>query len=622
MPLVRLRHAQWRSVLWFGALVALLLVLGLSWVLVNDRNTRIAFAQRQAVGAAAGIERLLQLELRNLERVMLAIADDGAAGLRQGSAQALLGQALRSAVARQTELESIVVLDSQGRALTPGRGDPQIAQWAVPQARGDGHALFVGPLERLPDGSRGLRLALRMAPDHWLLARLRTGVLQAMVSTPELGHDSVLSVLRLDGTLIARNPDPGMIGTRLPLALRGDDHALSEGIAFGARRSQIDGHRRIGAGSQLRDYPLLVFAAIAEKEVLRPWWAFLVAAIALLAAYCLGLAYLLRSLRRAERRQAQLLSELRASDEQLRRAHQAGGIGTWWIGEDGQWLQLSPQTLEMFGLSQPRMTVAELIGQVHADDRSRLKWILARGWYRRHAFDATCRLLLRGLGERWIAVHGAMLEGGSERQMTGTVVDVSERVEIQALAMQAQRQFRLIFEINPLPCWLFDLDTLRFLEVNPAAIRQYGYSREQFLSMRITDIRVAGDVADITRLVRAPVAAETERALLTVHRLSDGRLIDVRVHASRLEIAGIQAWLVLAENVSDYVAYQRELAHRASHDAATGLLNVAALAERLRDAGTPRYSIAHVQLRGLQLIGDTLGRGVGGQVLRSLCERL
>jgi PAS domain S-box-containing protein len=366
----------------------------------------------------------------------------------------------------------------------------------------------------------------------------------------------------------------------------------------------------------------LICVAIDGNPLVRPGWVLLAPAIALFGIYCLSLIYLLRSLRRAEQRQAQLQSDLRSGDEDLRRAHQAGGIGTWWVGRDGQWLQLSPQTVEMFELSRSEMALADFVGQVHPDDRHRVVRILKQAWAGQRAFDLTCRLLLPDHGERWIAVRGAIVEDAGERRVTGTVVDVSERVEIQTLAMDAQRQFRLIFEINPLPCWLFDLDTLRFLEVNPATIRQYGYSREELMSMQVVDIGLPEQAEQVAQRLRQPDPPGRGSLLTVVHRHKDGTQMDVRVHTTMMEIAGLQARLVLAENVSEYMAYQRELAHRASHDATTGLLNVRALTEQLRDAGMPRYTIAHVQLRGLQLIGDTLGRRVGAEVLHRLCERL
>src|SRR5260370_12496119 len=53
----------------------------------------------------------------------------------------------------------------------------------------------------------------------------------------------------------------------------------------------------------------------------------------------------------------------------------------------------------------------------------------------------------------------------------------------------ADEQYRLLFECNPLPMWVYDYETLRFLAVNEAAVRLYGYSREEFLAMTINDIR-------------------------------------------------------------------------------------------------------------------------------------
>jgi PAS domain S-box-containing protein len=62
------------------------------------------------------------------------------------------------------------------------------------------------------------------------------------------------------------------------------------------------------------------------------------------------------------------------------------------------------------------------------------------------------------------------------------------------LSAQAEREFRALFAANPLPMWIYDLGTLRFLAVNDAAVERYGYSSDEFLSMRIMDIRPAQEV--------------------------------------------------------------------------------------------------------------------------------
>jgi PAS domain-containing protein len=57
------------------------------------------------------------------------------------------------------------------------------------------------------------------------------------------------------------------------------------------------------------------------------------------------------------------------------------------------------------------------------------------------------------------------------------------------LKAQTESTFQLLFANNPLAMWVYDLETLRFLEVNDAAIAHYGYSRDEFLNLRLTDIR-------------------------------------------------------------------------------------------------------------------------------------
>jgi len=67
---------------------------------------------------------------------------------------------------------------------------------------------------------------------------------------------------------------------------------------------------------------------------------------------------------------------------------------------------------------------------------------------------------------------------------------MAETVESQTMALQEnERRYRLVFEGNPLPMWIWEVSTRRFLAVNDAAVAHYGYDRELFLTMTIEDIR-------------------------------------------------------------------------------------------------------------------------------------
>ncbi|MDC6679438.1 hypothetical protein OEZ78_28650, partial [Leclercia adecarboxylata] len=110
---------------------------------------------------------------------------------------------------------------------------------------------------------------------------------------------------------------------------------------------------------------------------------------------------------------------------------------------------------------------------------------------------------------------------------------------------------------------------------------------------------------------------DVQDAQVRLHQRKDGSVFEVRAHLARLDFDGRQACLVLAEDVSERLAYERDLAYHATHNPATGLLNTRALAAQLDEEGGA-YTIAYVQFRGLQLVSDTLGREVGDVVLQAM----
>jgi nitrogen fixation negative regulator NifL len=117
-------------------------------------------------------------------------------------------------------------------------------------------------------------------------------------------------------------------------------------------------------------------------------------------------------------------------------------------------------------------------------------------------------------------------------------------------AIAGDDAFRLLFERHPQPMWVFDEDTLGFLEVNDAAVATYGYRRDEFLAMTMLDMGPAED-APATRDAVRSVAADDVYVGHGRHLLRDGFLVDVEVHARRTTFGGRRAWLVVVTDVSD-----------------------------------------------------------------------
>ncbi|MBI4280046.1 MAG: diguanylate cyclase [Armatimonadetes bacterium] len=110
-------------------------------------------------------------------------------------------------------------------------------------------------------------------------------------------------------------------------------------------------------------------------------------------------------------------------------------------------------------------------------------------------------------------------------------------------------QYRLLFDENPMPMFVYDIECLRFLAVNKAAAEHYGYSRDEFLSMTIKEIRPPEEIPPLLRDM-ATVATGLDLTRERRHRKKDGTIIDVEMTAHTVTFDGRPARLVLAVDVT------------------------------------------------------------------------
>ncbi|MBX6358876.1 MAG: diguanylate cyclase [Acidobacterium ailaaui] len=201
-------------------------------------------------------------------------------------------------------------------------------------------------------------------------------------------------------------------------------------------------------------------------------------------------------------------------------------------------------------------------------------------------------------------------------------------MEEQIVDAETQRkQYQLLFDSNPHPMFLYDPQGLKVLRVNDAALVQYGYSREEFLALRVMELVDVSDRVETQKVI----LREGEDVRTTgpwKHRRKDGSRFHAEISSHSIEFEGRRVRFCMVIDVSDKQRLYEQLEHRANHDPLTNLPNRFHLEQRLRHTletaarHKQKAAILCIDLDRFKQINDTYGHAVGDICLQEIAGRL
>ncbi len=246
-------------------------------------------------------------------------------------------------------------------------------------------------------------------------------------------------------------------------------------------------------------------------------------------------------------------------------------------------------------------------GRLHNLPRVELRFRIVQpgGAIRRIHHESELVLDQRGEAVRWI----------------GTYRDVTEAYEVE-------ESFKLVFEDNPVPMWLFDPKTLKFMAVNDAAVVHYGYGRESFLKLTLLDVVPQRDREAIEQAVRNRPDADGSPSHVWQHVKADGTEIDVLTFWRHTLFCDRSAQLVAIMDVTTKRQAEARIAHMAHHDALTGLPNRVLFHDRLDETlmrvrrHREMLAVLYLDLDQFKNVNDGLGHPAGDKLLVAAADRL
>ncbi len=269
----------------------------------------------------------------------------------------------------------------------------------------------------------------------------------------------------------------------------------------------------------------------------------------------------------------------------------------------------------------------------HPDDRERVRAAVHAGLSEQQRFQVEYRLLCRDGRVKWVMERGSGVfdEAGAVLAIEGFIEDITERKLSEDALRETERHFRSIFEHATEGIFQTTREG-RYLNVNPALARIYGYASPQELMDTIGEIGRQLYVepkrrAEFLRLMEGQ--GSVANFVSEIFR-KDGSKIWVAENAR--VVRGEQGEILHCEgtvvDVSATKRYEEELVHLANHDALTNLPNRIMLNDRLRQMlllatrGNTVVAVAFVDLDNFKLVNDSLGHNVGDQLLMTMAERM
>jgi PAS domain S-box-containing protein len=311
---------------------------------------------------------------------------------------------------------------------------------------------------------------------------------------------------------------------------------------------------------------------------------------------------------RTEEERERLVAALRESEARFRALSESGVIGVL-VADRERILEANDAFLDLMGYSRAEMLAgdirwSEITPPEYAEaDARALQELMDTGVVR--PFE---KEYIRKDGSRVSVVIGGAITGHQPVEWTSFVLDASGRKRAEAEMRASEARYRSLFDRLPAPMWVYDNESLRFLDVNQAAIDQYGWTREEFLRMTIREIRPPEELPMFDERIRrrSPGLTLGGRAR---HWRKDGTRIEVETSSQEVLYGGMRARLVLASDVTGRVRMEEDVQRFVS------------LVENAGDfiaMVSPQWRLLYLNKAGRELMGFSDDSPLGDVSLASL----
>jgi PAS domain S-box-containing protein len=225
------------------------------------------------------------------------------------------------------------------------------------------------------------------------------------------------------------------------------------------------------------------------------------------------------------------------------------------LGFDGFFKNLNPSWERVLGFTTAELTERPRVEFIHPEDREATAREVARLQHGEVTLAFENRYLCKDGSYKWLLWNA--VSPSDQSAIYAVARDITGRKRAEAELRESEDRHRKLFELNPQPTWIYDRETLRFLAVNRAALRKYGYTQEEFLSMTIQEIRPREEIPALLKSIATLHDGRREYGVWR-HRRKDGTILPVEITSYSFLFAGRPADFVIAVDISERQRAEQE----------------------------------------------------------------
>jgi diguanylate cyclase (GGDEF)-like protein/PAS domain S-box-containing protein len=260
---------------------------------------------------------------------------------------------------------------------------------------------------------------------------------------------------------------------------------------------------------------------------------------------------------------------MQASLERLQRAERLAGIGEYVWNVDTGALWWSDNCYRLYGIDPATgITIEHAYGAMHPDDAALAATVTDALLSGGRPTETELRIVRPDGSVRHMLSSGELYEEHGQLHVFGVMKDITDLAEVRGRLLEAQSQYRFLFEHNPIPMWVFDRERLTFLAANDAMLEHYGYARDELIGCPLAAIRPADEIEAMREAASAPGPVRP-RGRVWTHLRKDGTRMRMALYVHDIDFDGRPARLVAAQDVTEREANENRfrLITRATSDA-------------------------------------------------------